>query len=100
MAVALGALTLAGALLIAVGWLALVGKLPRSRWTGGAPLLIFGGVAVTAGALAFLPFSIAGKISDRLAAAVSVALAGVVFVTAVTSWLLGARGAGSRPGAS
>ncbi len=56
MAVALGSLTVVGALFIAAGSLALLGKLPRYRWAAGAPLLIFGGVAITSAGLAFLPF--------------------------------------------
>jgi hypothetical protein len=93
----LGALALAGALLLAMGWLGLVGKLPWDRWAAGAPLLIFGGVAVTSAALAFLPFSIAGKVSGGLAATVSVALAGIVLATTIASWLYGTRLVRSRP---
>jgi uncharacterized membrane protein len=118
-AAALAVLALGGLVLIVIGWLGLVGRLPRNHWAGirtfytmrndenwyathraAGPLLIFGGVAVTAAALAFLPFAIAGKVPDRLAAAVSVALACVVFATAIASWLYGTRVARSRPGAS
>ena len=118
MAVALAVLALGGIVLIVIGWLGLVGKLPRNHWAGirtfytmrndenwkathraAGPLLIFGGVAVTAAALAFLPFAITGKVSEGLAATVSTALAAVTLVTVAAAWLYGTRVARSRTGA-
>lgn len=116
MAIALGVLSLAGLLLVMFGWLGLVGRLPRNYIAGirtpytmrsdenwhathraAAPVLIFGGVAVAAAGLAFLPFAIAGTIGDALAAGISLALAAVLFITAVASWLYGTHAARSRP---
>ena len=115
MAVALVVLSIVGALLVAVGWLSLLGKLPRNYFAGirtpytlpsdenweathraAAPIMIFGGVAVTAAGLAFLPFAIAGHFDDTVGAVVALALAAVLVITAVASWLYGTRAARSQ----
>lgn len=109
---------LAGSLFIAIGILGLLERLPpnglagiRTRYTrasrenwyrthrAAAPLLIFGGVAVTMAALAFLPFAVAGKLSDRVVAVVVAVFAGVLLAVAVAAWLFGthqARASGPR----
>lgn len=115
MAVALAILTLGGAAILVLGWLAWMGKLPPNWFAGiripytmrspenwyathhaAAPLLIFGGVAIVAGGLAFLPFSLAGSVSDGLAAAVSLALAGLLLATVLTAVVVGVQSARSR----
>ena len=98
--------------LVAVGWYGWQEKLPRQYWAGirtkytlandeqwkavhriGAPYMIFGGVAAFAGALAALPFAISGDLPDTFAASVLAALAVLIGLTALLSWLLGVRGA-------
>lgn len=115
MAFALALVTLGGVAVVALGWLGWLEKLPpnalagiripytrrsRENWYAthhaAAPLLIFGGVAIVAAGMAFLPFSIAGKLSDGLAAAISLALASVLVITVVTATLFGVKSARSR----
>lgn len=98
--------------LITVGWLSLLERLPRQHWAGirtryslendeqwyavhrfGAPYLVFGGVATFAGALALLPFSIAGALPASFALASLVAFAFVVGISALLSWRYGMKGA-------
>lgn len=106
------AVLLGSAAVIWVGWLAWQERLPRQHWAGirtgysmandeqwkavhryGAPYLIFGGVACFAGALAMLPFSLAGALPSGFAAAVLVALAAILGGASVMSWVLGTRAA-------
>ena len=96
----------------AAGWYGWQEKLPRNTWAGirtpytmandqqwkavhrfGAPYMIFGGVAAFAGALAMLPFALAGKLPDAFAAAVLLVLALVLGSTALLSWQFGVRAA-------
>jgi uncharacterized membrane protein len=114
-AFALAVVTLGGVLIVAIGWLGLLEKLPpnwfagiripftmrsRENWYAthhaAAPLLILGGVAIVAAGMAFLPFSLAGKLSDGLAAGISLALAGVLIVTVAAAALVGVKSARSR----
>ena len=106
------AVLLGAAALTWVGWRGLQRKLPRQHWAGirtsyslandeqwyavhqyGALYLIFGGVAAFAGALAVLPFAIAGSVPTTFGAAVLVALAVLVGVSVLMSWVLGVKGA-------
>jgi uncharacterized membrane protein len=115
MAFALAIVTLGGVLLVALGWLGWLRKLPPNWFAGiripytmrspenwyathhaAAPSLIFGGVAIVAAGMAFLPFSIAGKVSDGLAAAISLALAGVLLVTVLAATIVGVQSSRSR----
>ena len=110
MAIAVAVLVLGAIVLVVVGWMGLAGKLPRNHLAGirtpytmrseenwrathrhAAPILIFGGVAVVAAGLAFLPFAIAGSVSDRFGSIVALILAGIMLATAVASWLFGTR---------
>lgn len=106
-------LLLAGGLALAViGWMGLLEKLPPNHFAGirtpftmksadnwyrthraAAPLLIFGGVAVTAVALACLPFALLGKLPDGFALTVAVMGAVLVLGTAVGAWLAGTAAA-------
>lgn len=110
MVVALAMVCGGGVPLVVLGWMGLVGKLPRNGFAGirtpytmrsdenwrethraAAPILIFGGVAVAMAGLAFLPFTIAGAIGDGLAGAVTIALAILLLVDALAAWQWGVR---------
>lgn len=112
MVLALGLVTLGGVLLVVLGLMGLLGKLPASHISGirgpfatrsdensystlraAAPLFIFGGVAATMAGLAVFPFAVAGKVSDGLAASVCVAVAMLLGVTAIAAWFFGTRSA-------
>jgi uncharacterized membrane protein len=103
---------LAALVVTAVGWWGLQGKLPRQFWAGirtpyslandeqwlavhryGAPYLIFGGVAAAAASLAMIPFALAGKLPSGFAAASLIAIALVLGISGLMSWVLGVRGA-------
>lgn len=105
----------AGGLLAIVGILGLLGKLPPNalvgirtnytmendqRWydthRGGAPALIFGGIAIAAANLAFLPFALMGKISDTLAIVVVLVSVVVLLVVVIQSAVVGVRYAKAR----
>ena len=111
---ALAAVTAAGAGFLLLGWLSLQNKLPSNAWAGirtpytrssdeawyathraAAPILVWGGVAVLAAGLAFLPFALAGKLGDALTTGVVVALAVMIGATAVAGWVYGTRTARS-----
>lgn len=96
--------TLGSLLVLAVGLLGFLGRLPRNPIAGirtrytmrnddnwqrahreGGPFLIFSGVAAVAVGLAFLPFALAGKISDGLAIVAIVVQAIIIGVGAVLS---------------
>lgn len=100
------------ALVVWVGWRGWQEKLPRQHWAGirtpyamandeqwaavnkyGAPYLIFGGVAAFAGALAMLPFALAGALPDTFAASVLIAFALILSTAALMGWLLGTKAA-------
>ncbi len=117
MAVALAMVTLAGLLLVALGWLGLVGRLPRNGFAGirtpytmrsdenwaathraAAPVLIFGGIAVVMAGLAFLPFSLAGKLGNGLVGGVTVALVVVLAADVLVAWQYGVRRAKTELG--
>jgi hypothetical protein len=114
MGLSLGLATLAGALFVALGVMGLLGKLPSNYIAGirtpftmrseqnwyathraAGPFLIFGGVAATMAGLAVLPFTLAGKVSDGLAASTCVAIAVLLCATAVAGWLFGTNAARS-----
>ncbi len=101
---------LAGSLFVALGVLGLLERLPPNPFAGirtpythaspenwyrthraAAPLLIFGGVAVTMAALAFLPFALAGKLSDGLIAVIVIVFAAVLVAVALAAWLYGTK---------
>jgi len=108
MAVVFLVIAAGSAMVLAIGIFALLGKLPRNGWAGirtpytmrsdenwlrthrfGAPLLIFGSVATLSASIAFLPFALAGKVSDGLAGAVSLSCAAVLGASAIAAWLYG-----------
>ena len=97
--------------LIVVGWLWLLERLPRQHWAGirthyslandeqwnavhrfGAPYLVLGGAAAFAGALALLPFAIAGSLPTSFALASLAAFVLLVGISALL-WRNGTRGA-------
>ena len=99
-----------GVVFVAVGLMALLEKLPRNHIAGirtrfalssdenwyathraASPLLIFGGVAVAMVGVAFLPFAIAGKVSDSISVVASFAMAVVVVMVAIASLVYGTR---------
>lgn len=99
-----------GAVFAVVGWMALTEKLPRNHIAGirtrftlssdenwyathraASPMLIFGGVAVAMVGVAFLPFAIAGKISNGVSVIASFAMAAVVVTVAIASLVYGTR---------
>ncbi|KAA0241178.1 MAG: SdpI family protein [Chloroflexi bacterium CFX7] len=111
-------MTLAGVVLVTIGWLGLQGRLPRNHFAGirtpytmrsdetwyathrhGAPVLIFAGVAAVSAGLALIPFAAAGAVSDGLIAATALAMAGILLVAALASWLIGTRKARAELGA-
>ena len=106
----------AGAAITTVGVLGLVGRLPRNSWAGirtrytlssdeawaevhrgAAPILIFGGVAVTMVSLAFLPFAVLGEVPGPLAVGVAAALAVVSLIMVLAAARAG-TGAARRRG--
>ena len=110
MPIALGVVTLAGALFLVLGWMSLVGSLPpnsfagiRTRYTrqtpenwyaahrAAAPVLIWVGVAVLAAGLAFLPFAIIGKLAGGLVGGLVTGLGVLLLAGAIGSWLYGTR---------
>lgn len=110
MPLALLVVTLGAVLITALGVLGLLGKLPPNAWAGirtrytrssdeawyrthreAAPLLVFGGIAGSSAGVAFLPFALAGRISDGLIVAVVVGQALVIGVATVLSGLIGTR---------
>jgi uncharacterized membrane protein len=115
MPIALVLVTLAGALFAVLGWMSLQGTLRPNTWAGirtpytrrspenwyathraAAPALIWGGAAVLAAGLAFVPFALAGKLNDGLTGGITIALAALLFVVAIGSWLYGTKVARSR----
>lgn len=117
LALVLGFVTLSGALLLLIGWMSLVGRLPPNGLVGirtpytrttpdnwyathraAAPVLIWVGVAVLATGLAFFPFAIIGRLSDGLVLGLVIALGLLLLVGAIGSWLYGTRVARRRPG--
>jgi uncharacterized membrane protein len=108
---------LGGLVLCWVGWRSFSGKLPRQRVAGirtgytlssderwnavhrhGGPYLVFGGVAVTAAALAALPFAIAGALPEGFTAAVILANAFLAVGSAVAAWKIGSTRARAELG--
>ncbi len=115
MAWALLAGTLGSATVVAIGWLGFVGKLPRNRLAGirtsytlanderwyavhrsGGPVMLLGAIAALAAGLAFLPFALAGKVGDALAAGVLIAMAVMLATSALGGWLYGVSRAKSQ----
>lgn len=112
MSIAFVVLALGGVVVVITGVLGLIQKLPRNNLVGirtrytlesdrnwyaahraGAPWMIFGGVAATMGALAFIPFAFMGKLSDAAAVAIVLVLAAFLLVSVIGAWLFGAWGA-------
>lgn len=112
MAIALAIVAIGGLLFVVLGWLGLTGRPPRNGFAGirtpytmksdqhwyaahryGAPMLIFGGVAVFMTGLAFFPFSVAGKVPSGLGSAVTMAMTGLLLLSALISWQTGVKGA-------
>jgi hypothetical protein len=58
-----------------------------------APILLVGSVAIVAVSLAFLPFAIAGSISDGLVAAAAIMCMFLVLVTTIAAAVVGSRAA-------
>lgn len=100
--------------LILVGWQGWQERLPRQHWAGirtpyamandeqwklvhryGSPYMIFGGVAVFAGALALLPFAIAGVLPEAFTGAAVMGFCIILLVSALASWQKGVSGAKS-----
>lgn len=104
-------LLLAGSVtLVTVGVMGLLGRLPRNSFAGirtpytmanderwvavhraGAPLLIFGGVAISSVAFAFFPFAVAGRVPDGTGTAVAIAVASAVLLVVVMASVVGIR---------
>ncbi len=101
-----------GVVFVVVGWMALTERLPRNHFAGirtrytlasdenwyathraASPLLIFGGVAVLMAGLAFLPFAIAGKISNTISTTMSFVMAVFIVAIAIASLIYGTRSA-------
>lgn len=97
---------------VIVGWMGLVGSLPRNHIAGirtsftlssdaawkathraGGPYMVFGGVAAGMVSLAFLPFAAAGKVSVALTAVVAIVAAAILATTALLAWQVGVRAA-------
>ena len=100
--------TVGAAVVTLVGWLGLVGKLPRNGWAGirtpytmssnerwnathraGGAVMLLGSIAALAAGLAFLPFALAGKLADALTASIVIAVAVLLFLSAIAGWLYG-----------
>lgn len=112
MGVSISLLIVVGLVVVVLGFLGLVGKLPRNHVAGirtryslasdrnwyatqraGAPWLIFGGVAVVIVGLAFVPFVFAGKLSTTPATAVTIVLVAILIITGLGAWFFGEWGA-------
>lgn len=115
--VALLVVVLGSLLLVALGLLSLFDRLPPNSVAGirtpytfsspenwyrthraAAPVLIWGGVAGAMAGLAFLPFAVAGKVSPGAVGGVTIAIAALILVAAIGSWLYGVNRA-KRAGA-
>lgn len=115
MAIAFLAMFVASVTLAAVGVLGLLGRLPRNSWAGirlpytmetdqrwydthrgAAPVLIFGGIAVAAVNLAFLPFALVGNIPAGLAVAVALGSVAVSLLIVLQAAFVGVRYAQAR----
>ncbi|MGH8430073.1 MAG: SdpI family protein [Solimonas sp.] len=109
--------TLASVSLLAIGVMALLGRLPRNHFAGirthrtlasdeawyhahrvGSAPTIFGSVAALAIGLALLPFVIAGEIGDGLATTILIGQVVLLGGGATLSWLVADRAA--QPGAN
>ncbi|HET7737896.1 MAG TPA: SdpI family protein [Tepidiformaceae bacterium] len=106
------AVTVGGGILLTLGLLGLLEKLPPNHFAGirtkytlstpevwyavhraGAPVLVFSGVAVFSVGMAFLPFAITGNIPSGLGAIVLAALAVFTLGSVVASWRNGVTAA-------
>jgi hypothetical protein len=59
-------------------------------------VLMFGGVAATAGGMAFLPFALGGQISNGLVSGICIGLVGWILATVLVSSVLGRLAAGRQ----
>ena len=110
--IALAMVLVAGIAIVVIGWMGLTGSLPRNGFAGvrtrftkssdaaweathraAGPYLVFGGIAAIMVALAFLPFTAAGKVSTGIAATAVLVAAIVLVLTAIAGGLLGVRSA-------
>jgi len=110
--VAFAVVALGGIALVLAGWFGLTGKLPPNAWAGirtpysmssperwyavhraASPIIVFAGVAVVSGALAFLPFVALGRVPDGVAAVALLSLAFLMFASAILSWWVGTSAA-------
>jgi len=108
MGFALLAVVLAGSAVVAVGFMAFLGRLAPNSWAGvrtgftrkspenwynthrvAGPVFIFGGIMATAVALAFVPFAFAGKIGDTAALLVTCLSAGLLLGAVAAGWFAG-----------
>ena len=115
MAISFLLLFLVSLVLAAVGVLGLLGRLPPGSWIGirlpytlsseerwyqahrgAGPTLVFGGVAVAAINLAFLPFGIMGEISGTLGLIVTIASVTILIFIILQAALSGVRYAQGR----
>jgi uncharacterized membrane protein len=113
MAVAIMIMTLASLVLLTIGLMGLLGRLPRNHFAGvrtratlaseeawreahraGSAPLIFAAVAALAMGLALLPFVIAGEVGDGLAIGIVIAQVVLLAGGAVAGGVMAQRAAG------
>ena len=119
MAILLLLTTLSAAIVAFVGFLGLAGKLPPNHFAGirtsftlrspenwyathqaGGPYVALLSVAALAAGFAFVPFALAGKLSDVLVVVLVVAQAVLVGAGVLLSWLIGTSRAKAQLGNS
>jgi uncharacterized membrane protein len=106
----------AGAFVVVfLGYMGLVGKLPPNRWAGirtpftrkndenwynthraAAPVMIFGGVLVLSIALALIPFAFAERLSGTFSFIAAMACAVLLLTTVGLAWYAGTAYAAAR----
>jgi uncharacterized membrane protein len=115
MALAFLLLFLASAGLASLGVLGLLGRLPRNSWAGirlpytmasderwydthrgAGPILVFGGVAIAAVNLSFLPFAIFGRISGDITTIVAIVSVSLLLLVVLQAAFVGVRYAQAR----
>jgi uncharacterized membrane protein len=97
-----------GFVVVWIGWSGLTGRLPRNyiagirtpyalasdeRWKAvhrhAGPFLVLGGAATVAGAMALLPFAIAGVLPETFAVSAALALLLVILGSVLFAWQVG-----------
>lgn len=115
LAVGFGVMLLGSVVLVTVGVMGLLGRLPRNpiagirtgytmasdeRWMAvhraAAPAMIFGGVAVASVAMAFFPFAVAGRVPAGTGSAVAIALCVAILFLVVMAAVIGTRSAKAK----